>query len=119
MKFLLFNIKLGEGNLQIQKVRQIQSLGNLKLPLPEEEEVILEVKEVDKMMLADKLVVVLAQMAIVVMVGISMVETSQEMITAILDHLAIGVRTMVTLVEIKGIEVEVGLTQAQMSEDLG
>ena len=37
-----------------------------------------------------------------------------------MDHLAIGVRTMVTLVEIKGIEVEVevGLTPAQMSEDL-
>ena len=70
-------------------------------------------------MLVDKLVIVLAQMAKVVMVGISMVETSQEIVTAIIDHLAIGVRTMVTLVEIKGIEVELGLTPAQMSEDLG
>ena len=93
-------------------------LGNLKLPLPEEEEVILEVKEVDKMMLVDKLVIVLAQMTIVVMVGISMVGISQEIVTAVIDHLAIGVRTMVTLVEIKGIEVEVGLTPVQMSEDL-
>ena len=61
-------------------------------------------------------------MAIVVMVGISMVETSQEIVTAIIDHLAIGIRTMVTLVEINGIEVEVevevGLTPVQMSEDL-
>ena len=42
----------------------------------------------------------------------------QEIVTAIIDHLAIGVQTMVTLVEIKGIEVEVGLTPVQMSEDL-
>ena len=57
-------------------------------------------------------------MAIVVMVGISMV--GQEIVIAIIDYLAIGVRTMVTLVEIKGIEaeVEIGLTPAQMSEDL-
>ena len=110
------------------KVRRMTSAGtrskpnskpwNLKLPLPEEEEVILEVKEVDKMMLVDKLVIVLAQMAIVVMVGISMVETSQEIVTVIIDHLAIGVRIVVTLVEIKGIEAEVGLTPVQMSEDL-
>ena len=90
----------------------------MKLPLPEEEEVILEVKEVDKMILVNRLVITLVPMAIVVMVGISMVETSQEIVTAIIDHLAIGVRTMVTSVEIKGIEVEVGLTPAQMSEDL-
>ena len=104
--------------MQIQEVSQIQSLENLKLPLLEEEEVILEVKEVDKMMLVDKLVIVLAQMAIIAMVGISMIGISQEIVTAIIDHLAIGVRTMVTLVEIKGIEVEVGLTPVQMSEDL-
>ena len=72
------------------------------------------------MMLVDKPVIVLAQMAIVVMVGISMLGISQEIVTAIIDHLAIGVRTMVTLVEITGIEVEVevGLTPVQMSEDL-
>ena len=66
----------------------------------------------------DKLVIVLAQMAIVVMVGISIVETSPEIVTATTDHLAIGVRIMVNLVEIKEIEVEVGLTPVQMSEDL-
>ena len=65
-----------------------------------------------------KLVIVLAQMAIVVMVGISMIETSQEIVTATTDNLAIGVRIIVTLVEIKEIEVEVGLTPVQMSEDL-
>ena len=59
------------------------------------------------------------QMAIVVVVGISMLGTYQETVIAIIDHLAIGVKIMVTLVEIKGIEVEVevGLTPAQMSED--
>ena len=73
------------------------------------------------MILVDRLIITLVPIEIVVMVGISMVETSQEIVTAIIDHLAIGVRTMVTLVEIKGIEaeVEVGLTPAQMSEDLG
>ena len=111
------------------KVRRMTSVDTRSRPnskpwkpevtLPEEEEVILEVKEVDKMMLVDKLVIVLAQTAIVVMVGTSMVETSQEIVTAIPDHLAIEVRTMVTLGEIKGIEIEVGLTPAQMSEDLG
>ena len=67
------------------------------------------------MMLVDKLVIVLAQMAIVVLVGIS-----QEIVIAIIDHLEIGVRIMVTLVEIKGVEVEVeiGLTSVQMSEDI-
>ena len=59
-------------------------------------------------------------MAIVVMVEISIVEISQGIVAAIIDHLAIGVRTMVTLVEIKEteVEVEVGLTPAQMSKDL-
>ena len=59
------------------------------------------------------------QMAIVVVVGISMLGTNQETVIAIIDHLAIGVKMMVTLVEIKGIEVgvEVGFTPAQMSED--
>ena len=56
-------------------------------------------------------------MAVVVMVEISIVEISQGIVAAIIDHLAIGVRTMVTLVEIKETEVEVGLTPAQMSED--
>ena len=48
-----------------------------------------------------------------------MLGTNQETVVAIIDHLAIGVKLMVALVEIKGIEVEVevGLTQAQMSED--
>ena len=59
------------------------------------------------------------QMAIVVVVGISMLGTYQETVIAIIDHLVIGIKIMVTLVEIKGIEVEVevGLTPAQMSED--
>ena len=70
------------------------------------------------MILVERLVISLVPMAIVVMVGISMVETSQGTVTATIDHLAIGVRTMVTLMEIKGIEVEVGLTPAQMSEDI-
>ena len=72
------------------------------------------------MMLVDKLVIVLAQMEIVVVLGISVVGTSQEIVTATIDHLAIGVRIMVTLVEIKEIEakVEIGLTPVQMSEDL-
>ena len=73
-----------------------------------------------QMMLVDKLVIVLAQMAIAVVVGISMVGISQEIVITIIGHLAIGVRIMITLVEIKGIEVEaeVGLTLVQMSEDL-
>ena len=59
------------------------------------------------------------QMAVEVVVGISMLGTSQETVIAMIDHLAIGVKLMVALVEIKGIEleVEVGLTPAQMSED--
>ena len=59
------------------------------------------------------------QMAIVVVVGISMLGTYQETVIAIIDNLAIGVKIMVTLVEIKGveIEVEVDLTPTQMSED--
>ena len=56
-------------------------------------------------------------MAVVVMVEISIVEISQGIVAAIIEYLAIGVRTMVTLVEIKETEVEVGLTPAQMSED--
>ena len=103
----------------MQEVSQIESLGNLKLPLPEEEEVILEVKEVDKI-LVDRLIITLVPMAIVVMVGISMVEIKHEMAKVIIDPLAIGVKLMVPLVEIKGkeAELEVGLTPAQMSEDL-
>ena len=67
------------------------------------------------MILVDRLIITLVPTAIVVMVGILMVETSQEIVTVIIDHLAMGVRTIVTLVEIKGIEVEgqVGLTPAQ------
>ena len=57
-------------------------------------------------------------MAIVILLGISIVGISQEIVMAIIDHLAIRVRIMVTLVEIKGIEVEVGLIPVQMSEDL-
>ena len=47
------------------------------------------------MMLVDKLEIDLAHMAIVVTVGISMVGISQEIVTAIIDHLAIGIRTIV------------------------
>ena len=46
------------------------------------------------------------------MLGISIVGISQEIVITTIDPLAIRVRIMVTLVEIKGIEVEVevGLT---------
>ena len=59
-------------------------------------------------------------MTTVVMVGISMAEINQEKAAVIIGHLAIGIKTVVTLVEIKGIEVEVevGLIPAQMSEGL-
>ena len=46
-------------------------------------------------------------MAVEVVVGISMLGTNQETVIAIIDHLAIAVKLMVALVEIKGIEVEV------------
>ena len=59
-------------------------------------------------------------MAIVVMVGISIVEISQGVAIIAIGHMAIGVKTVVILVEIKeiGAEVEVGLTPAQVSEGL-
>ena len=50
------------------------------------------------------------------MVGISMVEISQGVAIIALGPLAIGVKIVVTLVEIKEIEVEVGLIPAQVSE---
>ena len=59
MKFLLFSIELGEWHLQILEVNQTQSLGNLKLLLPEEEEGILEVKEVDKMISVDQIIAII------------------------------------------------------------
>ena len=72
------------------------------------------------MILVDRLIITLVPVAIVVMVGISIVEIKQEMATVIIGHLAMGVKTVVTLVEIKKIEVEVevGLTLAQVSEGL-
>ena len=59
------------------------------------------------MVLANQVIITLAQMTTVVMVGISMVEINQEKVAVIIGHLAIGVKLMVTLVEIKEIEVEV------------
>ena len=59
-------------------------------------------------------------MATVIIVGISIVEISQGVTTIAIGHLAIGVKIVLTLVEIKEIEVEVevGLTPAQVSEGL-
>ena len=53
-------------------------------------------------------------------VGISMVEISQEIVAVMVSHLAIRVKTMVTFMETKEIELEVekDLTPAQMSEGL-
>ena len=50
--------------------------------------------------------------------GASMVEISQGTVAIIIGHLAIRVKTMVTLVETREIEVEAGLTPAQTSEGL-
>ena len=82
----------------------------------EEEEVILEVREVDKMILVDR--ITLVQIITVVVVGISMVEISQGTVAVMVSHLAIRVKTMVILVETKETEVEANLTPAQMSEGL-
>ena len=82
---------------------------------PREEEIVLEVKEVDKMILVDRLVLIIVQMETVVVVEISMVEISQGTVAVMVSHLAIKAKTMVTLVETKEIEVEVeeDLTPAQ------
>ena len=70
------------------------------------------------MILVDQIIIkTQIQMTTVVMVGISMAEINQERAAVVIDHLAIGVKIMVILVEIKGIEVELGLTPAQMAED--
>ena len=82
-------------------VNQIQNLGNLKLLLPEEEEVILEVRKVDKMILVDRIIVTLVLMATVVMVGILIIEISPGLTIIALGHLEIRVKIIVTLVEIK------------------
>ena len=87
----------------------------MKLLLPEEEEVILQVREVDKMILVDRIIIILVQMATVVMVGISIIENSPGVAIIALGHLAMRVKIMVTLVEIKEIEVEVDLKPTQMS----
>ena len=83
-------------------------------------EVILEVSEVDKMILVERLVITLVQIVTVVVVEISMVEISQGTVLIMVGHLAIRVKTMVTLEVIKEIEVgvEADLTPAQMSEGL-
>ena len=67
------------------------------------------------MILVDRLVITLVQMVTVVVV-----EISQGMMAVMVSHLAIKAKVMATLVETKEIEVEVeeGLTPAQMSEDL-
>ena len=89
-----------------------------EITLPEGEVVVLEVKEVDKMILVDRLVLIIVQMVTVVVVEIPMVEISQGTVAAMVSHLAIRVKIMVTLVETKEIEVEEGLTPAQMSDGL-
>ena len=60
------------------------------------------------------------QIVIVVVVGISMVEISEGTVAVMVSHLAIRVKTMVTLVETKEIEVgiEADSTPAQMLEGL-
>ena len=115
-----FQYKVRKMTSTDTRSKPIQSLGSLKLPLPGEEEVILEVKEVDKMILIDRLIIILVPMAIVVMVGISIVEISQGVAIIVVSPLAIGVKILVTLMEIKEIEaeVEVCLTPAQVSEGL-
>ena len=120
MRFLLFSIKLGEGHQQIPGVNHIQNHGNLKLPLLEEGEVILEVREVDKMILVDRLVITLVQIIKVVVVEILVVGISQGTVAVMVGHLAIRVKTIVTLVEIKetGVEVEADLTPTQILEGL-
>ena len=70
------------------------------------------------MIMIEKLVITLVQIVTVVVVEISMVEISQGTVAAVVSHLAIRVKTMVTLVEAKEIEVEEDLTAAQMSEGL-
>ena len=72
------------------------------------------------MILVDRLVITLVQIVTVVVVEISMVEIGQGTVVVMVSHLAIRDKTMVTLVETKEIEVEVGadLTPAQMSEGL-
>ena len=72
------------------------------------------------MIMIDRLVLIIVQMVTVVVVEISMVEISQGTVAAMVSHLAIRVKTMVTLGETKEIEVEVeeDLTPAQMSEGI-
>ena len=69
------------------------------------------------MILVDRLITTMVPMAIVVMVGISIV---QGVAIIVVGPLAIGVKIVVTLVEIKEIEVEVeiGMIPAQVSEGL-
>ena len=69
------------------------------------------------MILVDRLVITLVQIVTVVVVGTSMAEISQGTAVVMVSHLAIRVKTMIILVEIKEIEVEEDLTPAQMSED--
>ena len=83
--------------------------------------VILEVREVDKMILVDRLIQIMVQMITVVVVEISMAEIRQGTVVVMVSHLTIRAKIMETLVETREIEVEVeeGLTLAQMSEGLG
>ena len=66
----------------LQNMTQIQNIGSLKLPLQEGE-------EVDKMILVDRLVLIIVQMVTVVAVEISMVEISQGTVAAMVNHLTI------------------------------
>ena len=100
--------------------KQIQNLGNQKLPLPEGEEVLLEVKEADKMILVDRLITITLVQITVVKVEVSMVEINQGIVVVMVSHLAIEAKIIATLVETKEIEVEAeeDLIPAQMSEGL-
>ena len=100
--------------------KHIQNLGNLRLLLPEGEEVVLEVKGIDRMTRVGGTVPPLVQIVTMVVVEISMVEISQETVAVMVSHLAIKVKTLVILVETKEIEVEVeeSLIPAQMLEGL-
>ena len=88
-------------------------------PSQKEEEVILEAKEVDKMILVDRLIITLVQTT-VVMVEVSMVEINQGTVVVMVSHLAVEAKIIATLVETKEIEVEAekDLTPSQMSEGL-
>ena len=121
MRLLLFSTKSKKCQEQTLEEKKTQNLRNLRLLLPEGEEVVLEVGDVDKMSLVDRQVLTIAQMVAVAIGEISMVEISPGTTAVMMvGHLATKAKVMATLVETKEIEgeVEEGLTPAQMSEGL-